>query len=196
MIGNDVVDFDDPEAQPAASHPRFDRRVFSAVERKAIAASTDPGRERWVFWAAKEAAYKLLRAADSTTVFSPRKFEVTRVGPSRASVRWQDRVLHVDLEIRQRAVHAVARGRGRRHVVLATAEHHGADPSRSVRALAIETLAQHLGAAPGELRIERARGCPPVLFLRDRPMGGGLSLSHHGRYVAFACERPPGAGWG
>ncbi|MDG2307868.1 MAG: 4'-phosphopantetheinyl transferase superfamily protein [Candidatus Binatia bacterium] len=195
MIGNDIVDFEDPEAQPTGTHPRFDQRAFSDDERKAILQSGDSVRERWVLWAAKEAAYKLLRATDPTTVFSPPRFEVTRAGPSRASVRFGDRILSVDLEIRRGSVHAVARSEGRRRIVSATARHHGADPSRSVRALAIDAVAPYLGAAPEELRIEREQGRPPVLFDKDQPIDSALSLSHHGRFVAFACELPPGAGW-
>ncbi len=196
MIGNDIVDLGDSETQPAAAHPRFDQRAFSSDERAAIAASVDPTRERWVFWSAKEAAYKLLRATDPTTVFSPPKFEVTRVGPTRASVRWGDYVVPIYLEVRPRAVHAVAFDAHPRNVLSSAARHHGVDPSRSVRALAIDVVAPRLGAAPGELRIERHPGCAPTLLCRDRPVEGSLSLSHHGRFVAFACELPPGAGWG
>ena len=40
MIGNDVVDLADPDADPGRLHPRFDGRVFDPSEHALIAAST------------------------------------------------------------------------------------------------------------------------------------------------------------
>ena len=57
MIGNDVVDLRDPDADPWRLHARFDERVFHPSERALIAASPQPGRTRWVLWALKESAY-------------------------------------------------------------------------------------------------------------------------------------------
>jgi len=195
MIGNDIVDLEDPETQGAASHPRFDERVLSKIERAAVAESRDAVRERWVFWAAKEAAYKLTRSEDARVVFSPPGFEVTRIGATRALVRWCRRLLRVDLRVHAGSVHAVARSCERARVLSATAKHDGTDPSHSVRALATQALAPALGVVSGELEIQRERDRPPVLLVRGRPTGAALSLSHHGRFVAFACEIPPGAGW-
>ena len=41
MVGNDVVDLGDREARTGPAHSRFDTRVFSAGERRAIAAAQD-----------------------------------------------------------------------------------------------------------------------------------------------------------
>lgn len=196
MIGNDIVDLDDPETDVGASHPRFEQRVFSVAEHARIACSRAPREERWALWAAKEATYKLVRASDPSTVFSPSQFEVRRLSPSCAEVRWHGRRVSVELDVRPESIHAVAKTGAHRAIVSGLAPCHGGDPSRSVRALAIETLSPHLGTAPGSLRIDRERGCAPVLVHENQPTEAVLSLSHHGRFVAFACELPPGAGWG
>lgn len=196
MIGNDIVDLDDPETDVGASHPRFEQRVFSAAERAWIARSGAPREELWTFWAAKEAAYKLLRASDPSTVFSPSTFEVRRIRPSRAEVRWRGKLVSVDLDVRPSSIHAIAQTVAHRRTVSGFARCHGGDPSRVARALAIESLSPHMRAAPGGLRIERVRGRPPALLCENQPTSAVLSLSHHGRFVAFACELPPGAGWG
>ena len=80
MIGNDVVDLRDPDADFASFSPRFDVRVFSASERRRIQASADPEACRWRLWAAKEAVFKAARKADPGAVFSPRRFEVRSPG--------------------------------------------------------------------------------------------------------------------
>ena len=76
MLGNDVVDLLDPESAPESFRPRFDRRVYSPEERRAITRDRDPLARRWAHWAAKEAAYKLARQLDPTVVFSPIRFVV------------------------------------------------------------------------------------------------------------------------
>lgn len=195
MIGNDVIDLEDLETRPGATHPRFDTRVFTEAERRLLESSDDPGRTRWVVWAAKEAAYKLARAGNRRVVFSPPRFEVVRLEPDRAWVCWRARRFTVDLSVRPAQIHAVARNVGPERIVVASACCLREDPSRAVRALAVETVAAVLGASPFELRVERARGEPPVLLRRGRRTGAEISLSHHGRFVAFACELPPGAGW-
>jgi hypothetical protein len=62
-----------------------------------------------------------------------------------------------------------------------------ADPSAEVRRLAREELAALLGAEPGALEIAR-RERIPVLRLAGRDAPFDLSLSHHGRFVAYAAE--------
>jgi hypothetical protein len=72
-------------------------------------------------------------------------------------------------------------------VITSVARAGEADPSRAVRALACAAVAARLGASSGDLRIERVARRPPVLLRRGRRVAATLSLSHHGRFVAFAC---------
>ena len=61
----------------------------------------------------------------------------------------------------------------------------GADPSRTVRELACAALALGMNLPPGQVRIVADRGIP-VVFWRSRRLPVDLSLSHHGRFVAWA----------
>lgn len=76
MLGNDVVDLLDVDARPETFHRRFDQRVFTEDERRAITEDPSPHALRWAHWAAKEAAYKCLRQGDPRFVFSPIRLEV------------------------------------------------------------------------------------------------------------------------
>jgi phosphopantetheinyl transferase (holo-ACP synthase) len=60
VVGNDLVDLDDPRCHAKHLHGRFLARVFAPEERDAIASAADPERAVWVRWAAKEAAYKVI----------------------------------------------------------------------------------------------------------------------------------------
>jgi phosphopantetheinyl transferase (holo-ACP synthase) len=186
MLGNDVVDFAHRGTQPGAQNPRFDARVFCERER-ALIASDATQRVRWVLWAAKEAAYKAAKKLDRATVWAPARFEVTLEAQGRGSVAHGERRFALCIEERAEYVHALASddasaesaARGVREIA-------SEDASAEARSFACEALAAHLGARASELSVAK-RGRIPVLCVRGDPARADLSLSHHGRFVAFAC---------
>jgi phosphopantetheinyl transferase (holo-ACP synthase) len=191
MLGNDVVDLDDPESHQRR-HPRFDARVFAPSERALIDARPDTDPLRWLLWAAKESAYKALRKADPDTVFAPSRFVVRPERAGRARVDAAGHTVRVEIAVEASCVHAVARGPEDGDAVccgvdaMATS---GTEGDR-VRRLAVDGIARAFGLAASELAIGR-RGRIPVLCWRGRPSAADLSLSHHGRFVAFACAADP-----
>ncbi len=195
MLGNDLVDLCDPETRPAALHPRFDQRVFCESERALIANSEDAHLTRWTLWAAKESAYKCLRKGSPQLVFSPRRFVVELAGMSAGVARYEDLTLSMEFERTDDFVHAVAlqvdekiqpAPRHRAEVSRVHGDTSPAASSRAVRALAIEGASALLDVPTAELSIER-EGKIPRLCWRGCPSGVDLSLSHHGRFVAFAA---------
>ena len=180
MLGNDVVDL----ADAVGRHPRFDARVFATTEQALIAA--DP-RLRGVLWAAKESAYKAARKEDSRTTFSPSRFVVYLDDARRATVTAGDRRFTVELAHGDGWVHAVARGAGDPPASVCAAVEAlapGADESHAVRRLALATIERVTGIAGLEVVRD---GRVPSLSASGRPVAADLSLSHHGRVVAFAC---------
>lgn len=196
MVGNDVVDLRDPESAPETLHPHFDTRVFGESERAAIAASEDSARLRWKFWAAKESAYKLARKLSPTTVFAPARFVVVLSDAQTATVTHGDSRYRVAFTENDGALHAVATQADDKAEVLAgwrrleVGEIASGDPeapSRAVRELLCERLAARLGVSADALEVRR-RGRIPYLWLNGKPAPVDLSLSHHGGWLAFACE--------
>lgn len=208
MLGNDVVDLEDVDARPETYRSRFDLRVFAEEERRAIAADPHPQARRWAHWGAKEAAYKLGRQIDPHFVFAPGRL-VPRFGPRVASDSVECRRGRLALAIDPRKdalalelssfeapafVHVVAQPAGGdwAGVVMAVAplEASGEDPGRAVRRLAVREIARAIGVDAARLEVVRrgngGDGRVPALALDGRALRGSLSLSHHGRFVAFA----------
>jgi hypothetical protein len=204
MLGNDVVDLEDPETRPETFRPRFDERVFDPVERRAIAHDPRPHARRWAHWAAKEAAYKLARRIDPRFVFSPgrlvARFETSEASDGRGIERRGSLVLPEGLlpgdagrlELRWTeqagALHVVARPGGSDWGAVTTALESidsAEDPSQAVRTLACACVARDLGIDPERVRIG-ARGRVPIVEVDASACGCALSLSHHGRFVACA----------
>jgi len=202
MVGNDVVDM--AVTRRRSRHARFDTRVFSTCERRAIADDDDDEARRWAHWAAKESAYKVAKRADPDTVFSPVKFAATfaggfhagRDGELHGSVRHGSVDYPVRVHRRGDCIHAVAVAPSGLVAAMFTGvgpypDDTSADsPSRAVRRLAIRDLAPRLATDPGDL-VVRSSSRIPCLQHRDGHAVAMLSLSHHGRFVAYAC-RPAG----
>lgn len=195
MIGNDVVDLGDPEV--AERHPRWDTRVFSPTELESLHASGAPNRLRWIFWAAKEAAYKVARKLDRRTVFSPSRFEVQLDASLRGQVCHPSGTFPVVVDEAQSRVHAIAcdevLGADELLAQVVAWEGGAASAGKALHARVRRELATHLELPAEELEIERI-GRIPVVLAAGRPLDVDLSLSHHGGFVAFACDLREGAG--
>jgi phosphopantetheinyl transferase (holo-ACP synthase) len=187
-VGNDVVDLLDAEAVDGAQHPGFDARVLTDRERAWLARQQDVARARWTLWSAKEACWKLMCKLKTREPFSPRRFE-TEPRAGGLQVRYGDAALHVDIVRRGACLHAIARRAVDATLVLepTVVDCLAADPSELVRRCALHGVAHLLGCAPTELRVEKQSGIPRVLR-SGRPTDVDLSLSHHGRYVAFVAS--------
>lgn len=205
MLGNDVVDLSDPETRPETFRARFDERVFSPAERRAIAKDETPHARRWAHWAAKEAAYKLAKQVDASFVFSPITLCADYQNPQpvdgeialrRGSLLLPRAVARGlrELEIRSfetaNRVHAIALPRGTDwEAVVHSVEEipSGTDPSEAVRDLARTAIARDLGIDVARVSIGRRDKIPTALVDGARSLLA-LSLSHHGRFVAFAMS--------
>jgi hypothetical protein len=196
-VGNDVVDLADPEARLGGLHARWDGRVFCPAERKALDASPSRHLLHWALWAAKESAYKARKRLEPETVFSPKEFEVelsplpAAGGVAVGRICHRGEVFELEVHLDGASVHAVATRQGQAGArVLWKVESALGDPGVPARRLAASSIGSALGLDPDELRIV---GRPPVATFRDRRVDLGVSLSHHGRFVAFACTLPDSA---
>ena len=107
-------------------------------------------------------------------------------------VRWPGGECRVRIEHADGRVHAVAArsavdlDAARTEVARLDEVSPDATPSAAVRSLAIQHLAAQIGDETGTLDVRR-RARIPALFAGEREIDWPLSLSHHGRFVAFAA---------
>jgi len=190
------VDLADRETAPLAMHPRFDERVFAAEELLWMRREGDPARRRWMLWAAKESAFKAAKKLDPSSSFSPRRVLVRLDDDSTGTVRLAERTFSVQVRLDGDVCHAVAwTDRASRSPIvvsgvrLVTAGE--ASARLAARRFAVDSIAAYLGIAARDLELVKD-GRLPRLRLHGKAAGLDVSLSHHGRFVAFACslERP------
>lgn len=113
VVGNDVVDLEDPRTLDKHTDARFLGRVLDTAERARMEAAAYPRTELWAFWAAKEAAYKVVsKLRGEPPVFAHAAFlvEWTDVLPARwgGSVTYDAVRIPVVVQRQDSILHAVA----------------------------------------------------------------------------------------
>lgn len=212
-IGNDVVDLGDPRCGGKAGHERFLRRVFHPSEADRIRSSPDPDHALWLHWAAKEAAFKVVSKLVATP--PPFVHAAYRVDPEREVVRHGQWTVAFRVEAFGERIHVVAvegdaegwlaevaSGMGtlsegtwpdpelEAHFSAREREGVHSRASAEARLRARAALAVRLGVTEGRIEIVTAGGrvgrTPPRVLLDGEPAPADASLSHHGRWVAWA----------
>lgn len=203
-VGNDVVDLRDPANLPDAIHPRFDRRVFADIELEALNCLSRDERhlERWMRWAAKEAALKLIRQIAPDTPFHPRELIVSGIARTSARVTAPTlgRDLPVAFDLDEERIHAVVTDAGHgmagdptpcpvRSGTRRLASLDPVDATEEVRRDAASALAELLGLEREDVEITPSEsGRPPLARSRGEILPAAVSLSHDGRWVAWAVS--------
>ncbi len=203
-VGNDVVDLKDPENIGKSRDDRFLGRVFTAGERELIASVPSPDTLLWSLWAAKEAAYKAVSSADPAVCSIPHRYRVVLEAEdaTRKIVRLAGKVItprgELVIEVVASAdwVHALAAGakealkRLCQRVKRLEGEKGAVNPSAFVRGALLREIARRLDCPVGDLSVVKnpdGLGAPRVLF-RGELLAAEVSLSHDGRFAAFAFD--------
>ena len=75
LLGNDIVDLNEAGITAKSDDSRFVDRVFCSEEKSIISASDNPDKSLWMFWAAKETAFKIVSKLAGPPVFAHKKFK-------------------------------------------------------------------------------------------------------------------------
>ena len=182
-LGNDIVDISAAMGQ----HPRFAQRILSEEEYQRIKA--DDESLLWVYWAAKEAAYKAV-CQRGRIAFSPSAWEVSA---ELSRVRFADETLFLRVERGGDCVFAeVTDGNFAKVVHAQTVFLVAPDPATEraeVRRLALALGQDQLGLGEETLQIRFEEG-RPYLWVESQSLRLPLSFTHHGRYAACSLLLP------
>ena len=219
VVGNDVMDLGDTRCVGRSKDRRFVERIFAPPERDHIARSQDPDRTLWLLWAAKESAYKVItKLRGEAPVFEHAAFAVTETAAGAGHVKYDGlRIPFLDYsENRAEHVHVLAwsgQPDSNLRASVAWLPREAAprerfsdrelpalysEASAWVRLLARDHVAHLVGVDDSALEIVCAEGrigrSPPLLWVQGLRSDLDVSLSHHGRFVAWAVADPAGGG--
>ncbi len=205
-VGNDIVDFRSKGTRGRSGDKRFLDRVLTHDEKQELKHHDNPETLLWIFWAAKETAFKAMSKSSPRISSAPRRYRVNLTpDPSRSVYEGivktplkpvavktfveKDHVHCIGVTGSCRALVKIVHCRERiesRPGVMPTPE----QESDLVRKLARDRMAVSLNINAEDIQIKRDRQDnhlgPPRVCIKGKNPGPDISLSHHGRYAACA----------
>lgn len=201
------------EARGKVNDTRFMQRVLTTDEQQAVFNSDHPDGFLWAFWAAKETAYKAIRKAHPDVTSAPRHYPVILdskkvTNPLTGEVVTPHGIVPIKIIFLEDYVHCIGmdsrskdlKNRDLEDIIFGLEETNPGEEHDSyslseresimVRTVAKERIASRLGWNPDEIHIMRNKSPrkqgPPMVYFKGRRDNIDISLSHDGRFVAYA----------
>jgi hypothetical protein len=175
------------------------------MEKERLLASASPDTMLWALWAGKETAYKVVGKSHAAVSSAPRAYEVAFAENDMMELE-KDFIISGVVETPCEPVTIrTFKTRNHIHCIGCDGESETLDSivwevrrveedlgfeSFFVREAAKKRLSLHLNRNPEEIEIRRLKGpCglePPVVYVKDVPVLVDISLSHDGKFMAYA----------
>ena len=191
MVGNDIVDLHLADRN-AWKQERFLNKVLNPSEQEFLLESEDPGLLLWVFWSMKESAYKLEFRKSFRRALNPTHYRCSLESSSakriKGIVEVNESVYRLESVVTCDYVHTLAKLNGSDSLWL-QGEVSAAD-GPEVRRKTIEALLKDysfaIGMGPEEVQFDKDENNLPFLTHELTGAGRPCSISHHGKYGAYA----------
>jgi phosphopantetheinyl transferase (holo-ACP synthase) len=208
------VDLNDPHNTGKSRNTPFINRVFTPDEQKQIFCSDDQDAILWALWAGKETAYKIISKDDPGVSSAPRRYEVrlfryqesdgeTCLLPDTSHadgfVETPNGRVHIRIFINHDYAHCI--GTADSAETIDSVVWHTDEISSDRQSLpdhesifVRNALKEHLSAlcdtSPEDIEIRRVKDQqrlgPPMIYINGRKSEIDISLSHDGRFAAYA----------
>ena len=194
MIGNDIVDLAQAAQDSNWQRRGFLAKVFTEYEQAIIRAATNPAQLVWLFWSLKESAYKARFRETNQRTFAPQKISchlnsVTETAAEATIV--YGREYRATSVISSQYITSVAwlpaTTQQPAHDAFLLPDVRYENQHFAVRQAATLHVSSQLAIKADTVVICKDRSGIPFLSVGSRQIP--LSLSHHGRYGAFAVDR-------
>ena len=206
-VGNDIVDLKAPAAKGKSKDLRFLKRVLTKNETEIMLNSESPDTLLWLFWAAKETAYKAISKNSPAITSAPLKYEVvlnmsepylcrgkvsTPSGTVNTRFVFDDDKVSCIGKTGTDDFSQVISGFGSINTEINVDYDTSSEQVSSlVREHAINSMSDYFNEPVSSFKIDRfsddsGNPGPPVVLLNGKHHGVDISLSHDGRFYAYA----------
>ena len=199
-VGNDVVDLKEPANAEKSREPRFLKKILTDAEIEFVLNEENPDAALWSCWAGKETAYKVIKKSFSDAAFLPRQWTVTFNDPQVKYTNGEVIIpgkgsVYIRLFFNSDYVHCVGADSLTAldkliWSVEALTEKEKNNPSLYLRNCLGQKLTEHFSLSFRRIEIKRKREngelLPPRVYVDGEKTNIDISLSHDGRFVAYA----------
>ena len=188
MIGNDVIDLKLAAVESNWQRKGFLNKIFTDSEQNSILNSNNPFQTIWLLWSMKESAYKVYVQQYPQRFFNPKKLDCSLNGKSDGTVIINGDQYSTKTKRTKDCIHTVATQSGSKIY-----KEYFKFSKTDVVARRIECYQKLL------LQFSRLKRIPlksldirknefriPKIYQNDNVLENTVSISHHGKYGAFA----------
>jgi phosphopantetheinyl transferase (holo-ACP synthase) len=193
-IGNDLVDLKDYDTE---TNPRFKERILTEYELHELRRDSTPV---WLYWAAKETGYKVIKKTIKDLKFIPKEFELDK---NNKTIKYKDMVVACDWLITEQYVYLYGSSDnvklGQIHNWISEIKDYEdkKEQSKLVRLLAKANISKLLKISEDsisfknepfidETTVPKKSNYYPRLLIDGITSSHQISFTHHGRYIACA----------
>jgi len=216
-VGNDIVDLKTPEAMGKAADIRFVHRVLNPHEQRLVFNSGHPDTLLWALWAAKECAYKAVSKSAPDVSSAPRRYPVILdlekiINSATGIVMTPHGIVPVKIFFNEEYVHCIGidgPSNSLKSIVygmdkispekIPEADSISEKESLTARKLAKKHIASCLQIKEQDIQIIRQKNhsgiYPPMIYAKGKMKNMEISLSHDGRFAAYAFWADNGRGY-
>ena len=187
MIGNDIIDLNVAGINSRWKEQRFLDKIFSAEEQDFIRSESDQFQNIWRLWSMKESAYKIMSRSDGIVRFNPKDFKCTVRNFTEGQVIYENTTISTLTELNP-------------NYIQTTAFSNSNWTSRVFPLFHSDVKSQHLemyqhvikiysdlkNVAQTKVDIRKMNAGVPQLYIDGILQKEQLSITHHGRFGAFA----------
>lgn len=190
-LGNDVIDRVEGAKHRPQYYQRQQRSSFHPQELDLLSGFEEAF---WLLWAIKESAFKAVAQAGRVEKrFNPKDFELSEIQDSGGLISYaivcEDFLFQGEAEITTDFIHAISWTVTKPIFESGVIEGDFKDYHQQSEALkkdALQAFASHIEKDSGGLFIQKDHNQIPFFQSGDQRFGNDLSLSHHGRFIAYA----------
>ncbi|TCK67895.1 phosphopantetheine--protein transferase-like protein [Winogradskyella wandonensis] len=185
MVGNDIVDIAQAQKDSNWQRPRFLDKLFTEKEQEFIKNSGDKTITVWQLWSMKEAAYKLYVQKHPSRFYAPKQFECV----AHASI-WKVNYKEFScyLSIKKTTDYIVSEARLIPHKMTSELVVFKDENLKSQRQVLRDKLSERISKSDNiwtnTIEFQKSEFGIPTVKFDSKIMN--LSLTHHGRFGAFA----------
>lgn len=217
-VGNDIIDLKEVYPLQKTKDARFLHRVFTDEEINQIINAENPEWLLWLFWAAKETAYKLVSNIElQLPVFSHKSF-CADFSNKNLLIRYREHCFVLNYETTEEYIYVYGEYLYNKHVsnrVSKISEEHKALWNKNkykdkFTAQEFESI-QHISAALVRLNLKEylsdylkipkekiaiiretklGKTQPPYLIINQNKAKIKIGFSHHGEFFSWVCGKP------
>jgi phosphopantetheinyl transferase (holo-ACP synthase) len=194
------VDLKEPANAGKSKDSRFLKKILTNAEIEFVQNAENPDAALWSHWACKETAYKIIKKSCPDTAFLPRQWQVifnktqSTYSDGEVIIPGKDRV-YIHLFSTSQYVHCIGSDclTALDELIWSVdvlPEKEKINPSLYLRYCLGQSLAKHFSLNFHYIKIKRTRENgelqPPRVYVSGRKTDIDISLSHDGRFVAYA----------